>query len=231
MAKLCNISVRTVQYYDTRGLLIPSKLSEGGRRLYSENDLKRMRVICFLRELGLPINAIIRLMAEECPENVIDLLLAQQKSDLQAEIDERQERLSKLEQLKRELKGVGHFSVESIGDVAQMMTNKKKLSQLRLFMISVGIVMDVIEVATAILWWQTGVWWPFAVGMCVIAAMAVGVSVVYFKRVAYICPQCHVVFKPKFKESFFAYHTPKTRRLKCPECGHKGLCVETYAEQ
>ena len=58
IAKLCNVSVRTVQYYDDRGILIPSELSEGGRRLYTDDDLKRMHIICFLREIGLPINSI-----------------------------------------------------------------------------------------------------------------------------------------------------------------------------
>lgn len=48
IAKLCGVSVRTVQYYDSRGILIPTKLSEGGRRIYSEEDLKRMKAICFL---------------------------------------------------------------------------------------------------------------------------------------------------------------------------------------
>ena len=48
IAKLCDVSVRTVQYYDTRGILIPSELSEGGRRIYSEDDLRRLRIICFL---------------------------------------------------------------------------------------------------------------------------------------------------------------------------------------
>ena len=58
LAKLCGVTVRTVQYYDTRGILTPSALSEGGRRLYSDGDLRRMKVICFLRELGLPLDAI-----------------------------------------------------------------------------------------------------------------------------------------------------------------------------
>ncbi len=39
IAKLCGVSVRTVQYYDSRNILSPSELSEGGRRLYSEADL------------------------------------------------------------------------------------------------------------------------------------------------------------------------------------------------
>lgn len=40
IAKLCGVSVWTVQYYDSRNILVPSELSEGGRRLYSEQDLK-----------------------------------------------------------------------------------------------------------------------------------------------------------------------------------------------
>ena len=68
IARLCGVSVRTVQYYDTRNILVPSELSEGGRRLYSENDLKRMRIICFLRELDLSIDAMSQILKEEHPE-------------------------------------------------------------------------------------------------------------------------------------------------------------------
>ena len=68
LAKLCNVTVRTVQYYDKRGILIPTELSEGGRRLYSESDLQRLKVICFLREVDVPIDAISQLLEEEHPE-------------------------------------------------------------------------------------------------------------------------------------------------------------------
>lgn len=40
LAKQCNVTVRTVQFYDQRGILVPSSLTEGGRRLYSEDFLK-----------------------------------------------------------------------------------------------------------------------------------------------------------------------------------------------
>ena len=91
IAKLCGVSVRTVQYYDSRNILVPSELSEGGRRLYSEDDLKRMRIICFLREVGLPINSISELLAEEHPENIISILLDQQV--LQEELHEAQKKI------------------------------------------------------------------------------------------------------------------------------------------
>lgn len=231
IAKLCDVSVRTVQYYDTRNLLVPSELSEGGRRLYSEEDLNRMRIICFLRDTGLPLKSISKLLSEDDPGSVISVLLDQQEQVLRTELTERQEKLAMLEGIRRELKEVEQFSVESIGDIAQIMKNKKKLWKLRGFLIAVGIIMDLIEIGTAILWWQTGIWWPFAAGMCVVVALGIWISLIYFRNVAYICPGCHHVFQPRFKEVFWAHHTPRMRRLTCPTCGRKGLCVEVYAEK
>ena len=45
IAKLAGVTVRTVQYYDSRGILMPSDFSEGGRRLYTQEDLKKLKVI------------------------------------------------------------------------------------------------------------------------------------------------------------------------------------------
>ncbi len=230
IAKLCGVTVRTVQYYDTRGILIPNELSEGGRRLYSEDDLNKMKVICFLREIGLPLNSISELFSEKDPESVITILLEQQSEVIKGEIEERQNKLQMLEHLKRELKATRDFSVNNIGDIAYMMENRKKLRRVHGVMLAVAIIMEIIEIATVIFWIKSGIWWPFAVGMPFVVAMGIWISVYYFKSVAYICPQCHKIFKPKFKEAFWANHTPRTRKLKCPECGHKGFCVETYGK-
>lgn len=230
VAKLCNVSVRTVQYYDTRGILVPTELSEGGRRLYSEEALQKMKTICFLRELGLPINSIGELLAEEDPGSVIILLLEQQKQTLQQEISERQNKLELLEGMRREVKNAKHFSVESIGDVAKIMSSKQKLRRVRSIMLMAGIPVSLLQWGSILLWIFTGIWWPFVVWVCVAIPYGVVISRYYFKNVAYICPQCHEVFRPSFKEAFFASHTPSTRKLTCPHCGHKGFCVETYNE-
>ena len=145
IAKLCGVSVRTVQYYDSRNILVPSELSEGGRRLYSEDDLKRMRIICFLREAGVPINSIGELFAEEHPEKVISILLDQQEQTLREELEEQQKKLSIVETIKRELKEVKNFSVESIGDIAFVMKNKKKLSKMRWRIVLTGIPVTVLQ--------------------------------------------------------------------------------------
>ena len=231
IAKLCGVSVRTVQYYDSRNILVPSELSEGGRRLYSEDDLKRMRIICFLREAGVPINSIGELFAEEHPEKVISILLDQQEQTLREELEEQQKKLSIVETIKRELKEVKNFSVESIGDIAFVMKNKNKLRKMRLTMVLTGVPVTALQWVSIVLWITHGLWWLFAIWACVAIPWGIVVSINYFKRVAYICPECHEVFRPRFKEVFWAYHTPKMRRLTCPKCGHRGLCVEVYAEK
>ncbi len=229
IAKLCGVTVRTVQYYDSRNILVPSQLSEGGRRLYSEEDLKRMKIICFLRELDLPLSTIAQLLSEAHPEKVIDLLLQQQENGLKAEIQERQEKLAKLEQLKRGIRSIENFSVESIGDIATIMENKKQLRRIRWTMLGVGLISEAFEIVTILLWVMKGIWWPFVfVGLPVMIGLCSWISWYYFTNVAYICPECHQVFKPKFKEAFWANHTPTTRKLTCSNCGHKGFCVETY---
>ena len=230
VAKLCGVTVRTVQYYDTRGILVPSELSEGGRRLYSEDDAKRMKIICFLRELGLSIDSIRQLLSEDDPASVISLLLDQQEAALKKEIGTREEQLRKLEELKSGLKSVGEFSVESIGDIAYLMTNRKRLRNLRILMVLIAIPLGILQWSSIILWITKGIWWLFLVWAIVLIPYAFYFSRWYFKKMAYICPQCHTVFQPTVREGFWANHTPATRKLTCPSCGHRGFCVEIAAE-
>ncbi len=230
VAKLCGVTVRTVQYYDTRGILVPSELSEGGRRLYSEEDVKRMKVICFLRDLGLPIDSISRLLSEEDPGSVITLLLEQQEALLKKEIGDREEQLKKITDLKAGLKNLDHFSVESIGDVAYIMTNKEKMKRTRIIMAATGLPLNVLQIASIILWITKGIWQLFAVWFLIAIPYGILLSRWYFRKTAYICPQCHAVFKPALKEALWARHTLATRQLTCPDCGHHGFCVEVAAD-
>lgn len=40
LANICGVTKRTVQYYDKEKIVVPSKMSDGGRRIYTEDDLK-----------------------------------------------------------------------------------------------------------------------------------------------------------------------------------------------
>ena len=228
VAKECGVTVRTVQYYDARGILCPHTLSEGGRRLYSQEDVQKMKIICFLRELGLSLNDIGQLLEEENPDSVIALLLERQSQILSAEIAQRQEKLKKLDALNRGLKQAKHFSVQSIGDIASAMDHSKKLKRMRWLMVLTGLPVSALQWFSIYLWAAKGIWWPFVVWVAVVAVYIAIVPRLYYRKVAFLCPQCHQQFRPGFKTFFFAGHTPSARRLTCPHCGHKGFCVEIW---
>ncbi len=231
MAKLADVSVRTVQYYDSRGILSPSGFSEGGRRLYTEEDLQTLKIICFLRNLGLPIKTISHLLAESDPQQILSLVLTEQEAELKEEISQHQEKLENLSRLKRELDGLNKaapLSIASIGDAAYKIENRKKLRKTRAVMIGVGIVIDLLEWGTILYWIFTGNWVPFVCGLPVIIGAGIFISRYYFRRVAYICPECHEIFVPRLKEAVFAKHTPTLRNVTCSRCGRKGFCVEVH---
>ena len=98
-------------------------------------------------------------------------------------------------------------------------------------MIFAGVPVAVLQWVSIILWATKGIWWLFAVWGVVAVVYGVWVSKYYFGHVAYICPECHEVFKPRFKEAFWANHTPRMRKLHCTECGYHGFCVETYRKE
>lgn len=231
IAKLCNVSVRTVQYYDTRGILVPSELSEGGRRLYTEDDLKKCKIICFLRDMDIPINSITQILAEPNSPKVIGLLLDRQKQVLKSEIESSEQKLANIEFLIKEVSAKSKVTFNSLGGIANIMQNKNKLKKIRVNMIIMAIIMGILEYGTLAVSITSGNWWFFGIGMSITIILSIVLSIYYYKAIDYICPECNHIFKPTFKKVFFANHTPTTRKLTCPACGIKSFCVETAAEE
>ena len=228
MAKACSVTVRTVQYYDHRGILTPSQLTEGGRRLYSESDLKKMKIICFLRDTGLSLDTIGQLMKEEDPGSVISIILEQQEHVLRDEIAERQEKLNRLTELSNGIRASSIFTLETIGDIASTMENEKKLKAMHRNIILPGILLSVVQWSSILLWVFKGIWIPFAVWAIAVIPFSIWAARYYYRSTAYICPQCHAVFRPSFKHFFLGTHTRIARKLTCVKCGYKGYCVETW---
>jgi len=63
VARLSGVTSRTLRHYDSIGLLTPFGTAPGGRRLYGRDELVRLQQILVLRELGVdlpPIGRVVR---------------------------------------------------------------------------------------------------------------------------------------------------------------------------
>ena len=58
ISELADISKRTVRYYQEVGLIEPSKLTEGGFRLFNKKDLHRLKIIKVFKDLGFELKEI-----------------------------------------------------------------------------------------------------------------------------------------------------------------------------
>src|SRR5690625_2668881 len=65
------ISVRTLRYYDEINLLPPAGKTEGGHRLYSGKEMKKLQEIQFLKTLGFRLKEI-KAMLDETSWNWAD---------------------------------------------------------------------------------------------------------------------------------------------------------------
>lgn len=64
LAKLANVSSRTLRYYDEINLLKPSRINSSGYRIYGQKEVDRLQQILFFRELEVNIDTIIQIMNE-----------------------------------------------------------------------------------------------------------------------------------------------------------------------
>ena len=58
VSKLAGVSIRTMQYYDSIGLLKPAEYTESGYRLYDDTAMERLQQILLFRELEFPLKEI-----------------------------------------------------------------------------------------------------------------------------------------------------------------------------
>lgn len=99
-AKLCDVSVHTLHYYDEIGLLKPCFVDkQNGYRFYDESSLERMQEILFYRELDFPLKSIAEILSS--PNYDKRKALAEQKRLLILKKNRLERLISALEQAEK----------------------------------------------------------------------------------------------------------------------------------
>lgn len=223
LAKLAGVSVRTVQYYDQRGILQPSDLTEGGRRIYTDQDFQKLQVICFLRDLDFSIEQIKRVLSEENADAVLEMLLADQVSNLKSQVADQKSKLDTAVNLLDRLKKEPSYSLVNLQDISLSMKNQKSWSR-HLYLFLGQIFGTVVLFVLGVFLLQDS-WWVYLLIPVYISALLYFIYR-YYKDVCYLCPNCHKTFEVKITEFALAGHTPRTRKLTCSHCQTKSYCLE-----
>jgi len=116
LAKLANVTPDTIRYYEKQQMIDHEVRTEGGFRLYTDNDLQRLRFIRYARQLGFTLESIRELLSIRIdPEHHT---CQESKSIVQARLDEVEGRIQELQATQRSLQrlndaccGTAHSSV------------------------------------------------------------------------------------------------------------------------
>ena len=232
IAKLCNVSVRTVQYYDTKGVLHPSNLTEGGRRIYNDDDLQKLRLICTLKAIGLSLNSIKNILESELSGKLLTILLDEQVELLASEIAERKKQLEMINVIKENIRDKAIIPANTILGIEETVKKRKKVNSkktLVMFYIGVGI-FSALGLLFMVWLIASRIWWGLAL---YILSGILGLSIAAFqlKDSEFICPNCSSVFKPPLRRTLFSTGSHKLRWMTCPDCGHTDWCIVRNQKQ
>ncbi len=103
LAKLLEMSTRTIRYYEELGLLNSVKRVENGRRIYTDDDVRRLKLIKRLKILGLTLSEMHELESIWQIHKTNDIVLRRLLEILDSHIGRIDDRIKDLEILKNEI--------------------------------------------------------------------------------------------------------------------------------
>lgn len=106
MASLHGVSRQTLILYDKNGLLKPAQVGENGYRYYSVDQVPRLRQICLLKEMGVPLALIRQYLDTPTPEGMSELM-AGRRGAIERELDALKSQLRAVNRIDEHFSSVG----------------------------------------------------------------------------------------------------------------------------
>ncbi|HQL00011.1 MAG TPA: MerR family transcriptional regulator [Smithellaceae bacterium] len=103
LAKKLDMSQRTIRYYEEIGLLNSIKRVEGGRRIYTDADLRRLKLIKRLKIMGMTLSEMQELEAMWTYEKSSDKVLKRLLELLDNHLKRLNDRIADLDILRHEI--------------------------------------------------------------------------------------------------------------------------------
>jgi DNA-binding transcriptional MerR regulator len=103
LSNLVGMSPRTIRYYEEIGLLNSVKRIEGGKRVYTDRDIQRLRFIKRLKHLGLTLSEMHELEDIYQIDQTNSKVLSRLLELLENHVGKINERIQNLERLKEDI--------------------------------------------------------------------------------------------------------------------------------
>ena len=78
VAKMLNMTTRAIRFYDQKDLVKPESIGENGYRYYGEEQIQKLELINYLRELNFSIKQIKQLLNDRKGSDSLLLLFQKQ---------------------------------------------------------------------------------------------------------------------------------------------------------
>jgi DNA-binding transcriptional MerR regulator len=106
LAKAVGVTTRTIRLYEQMGLTAPPQRTEGNIRFYTKPDIKRLKFVLKLKELGLTLQEMQELAQmykekQEVPETIMPRLVEL----LDFHMNSIKEKVQRLQSLEKEISG------------------------------------------------------------------------------------------------------------------------------
>ncbi len=234
-AKKLQVSTRTLRFYEEKDLVKPAYTEENGYRFYEKDQIRQLKLILFLKELGFSLKQIKMLIQDEHGNQSVELLLKEQYQENQRKIEEISKKQAQIKHLQK-IK-LSRAVLTNHSGITYIMRKENRLPALRDKMLVFGGLLSIIEIlgiGIAFYLYHLNQITSFVIEVLalviIIFMMALGLSRYYYDHVEYVCPNCGDVFIPSFLAFNLAPHTPKFRKLTCPKCGKRSYCLEISRE-
>lgn len=103
LAKEIGLTTRTLRYYEEMGIMTPPRRQEGRIRYYAPHEVRKLRFILKLKELGLTIREMQELDAAYAEARETDKIIPRLIKMLDFHINKIDEKMQKLGSLRKEI--------------------------------------------------------------------------------------------------------------------------------
>lgn len=128
-AKMAGVTIRTIRYYDTKGILKPSHHNDAGHRLYTDKDFTKLKKILALKYLGLSLEEVMSTEHNNFEKDDMVNSLKLQKNIIKNKINHMKTVLNAIETAEVSIENDENLDWNKTVDIIKILESEKELLQ------------------------------------------------------------------------------------------------------